>query len=345
MTDISAMPEWQLSPVRLVDPAHSDFPVQLSPQGERAAPRYVAENHAKIAELLLDKGAILLRGFDVPDEPHFEATAQALSSSLESRYGDLVKRDSARFVYDATWYPKDRAILFHNEGSHTPALPHRQLFFCGRDEFTGGETPFVDCRALYRAIDPAWIAKFERVGLSYVRNFIRGVDVSWQDFFRTEDKAEVERRCRAQGVLTQWKRDGTLRTTTKAPAVIRHPSSGVPSFCNQIMLHHPACLDAKTKAALLALLSPNDLPRSVCFGDGSPISEELVAELLTLTVQHAVRFTWQQGDILLLDNFSVAHARSPYEGDRQILVAIGDVRTRQSFSQPGQGPAQTGSFV
>jgi alpha-ketoglutarate-dependent taurine dioxygenase len=344
--DISAMPEWRLSPVRLVDPAHGDFPVLLEPDREdRSAPRYVERMRAQISELLLDRGAVLFRGFKVPDEPHFEQTAQALSSSLESRYGDLVKRDTASFVYDATWYPKDRAILFHNEGSHTLILPHRQLFFCGRDQFTGGETPFVDCRALYRAIEPSLINRFERLGLSYVRNFIRGVDVSWQDFFRTQDKAEVDRRCRAQGVITQWKRDGTLRTTTKAPAVIQHPVSGVPSFCNQIMLHHPACLDAKTRDALLSLLSPNDLPRSVCFGDGSPISEQVVAELLALTVQHAVRFRWQQGDVLLLDNFSVAHARSPFEGDRQILVAIGEVRSRQSFSQPGHGPAQPRSFV
>jgi hypothetical protein len=29
--------------------------------------------------------------------------------------------------------------------------------------------------------------------------------------------------------------------------------------------------------------------------------------------------------VLMLDNLSTAHARSPYDGDRQILVAVGDV--------------------
>jgi uncharacterized protein (DUF1786 family) len=91
------------------------------------------------------------------------------------------------------------------------------------------------------------------------------------------------------------------------------------------MLHHTACLDAKTRQALLAVLAPGDLPRSVVFGDGGAISDDIVAEILQVTVRTAARFTWQRGDVLMLDNLSTAHARSPFDGDRQILVAVGDV--------------------
>jgi alpha-ketoglutarate-dependent taurine dioxygenase len=35
-----------------------------------------------------------------------------------------------------------------------------------------------------------------------------------------------------------------------------------------------------------------------------------------------VRFRWQQGDFLLLDNFTVTHGRMPFRGNRRILVAM-----------------------
>lgn len=328
--NISSTPEWRLEPVKLIELTPStQFPRLIAPADSTT--RAFGDADRERARAALDEsGAIVLRGFDVADEAAFERLAGGLCQSLEPSYGDLIKRDTASFVYDATRYPHDRAILFHNEGSHTPRLPTRQFFFCGKDGFSGGETPFVDCRAVFAALNRDVAQRFERLGLLYVRNFIRGVDVAWQDFFRTENRLEVERRCAEQGVEWTWKRDGGLRIATRVPAVLRHPR-GQLSFCNQIFLHHVACLDAKTAGALRAVLPAADLPRNVHFGDGTPISDELVFELLQLTVQHAVRFSWQRGDVLLLDNLSTAHARSPFEGERQILVAVGDVVARQGL--------------
>lgn len=330
---ISSMPEWSLGPVRHVEPGPAEaFPKLLEPESPGGdCLRWLDRHRSELEAALLEHGAVLLRGFDVSGEARFESVARALSS-LESGYGDLVKRSSAEFIYDATWYPKDRAILFHNEGSHTPLLPTRQFFYCSRAGFTGGETPIVDCRKVYRELPTPLRERFEQQGLLYVRNFMRGVDVGWQEFFRTSDRAEVERRCREEGVEWAWKRDGTLRIMTRVPAVIRHPITREPSFCNQILLHHVSCLDAKTAAALRLVLEPQDLPRNVCFGDGSPIDDEVVAELLALLVRCAARFTWRRGDVLVLDNLSTGHARSPFDGDREILVAVGDVISRKSLS-------------
>jgi alpha-ketoglutarate-dependent taurine dioxygenase len=30
---------------------------------------------------------------------------------------------------------------------------------------------------------------------------------------------------------------------------------------------------------------------------------------------------WQQGDVIVLDNFSMAHGRMPYKGPREIYVS------------------------
>lgn len=35
-------------------------------------------------------------------------------------------------------------------------------------------------------------------------------------------------------------------------------------------------------------------------------------------------FSWGKGDILLLDNMSIAHGREPYAGERKIVVAMSE---------------------
>jgi hypothetical protein len=57
----------------------------------------------------------------------------------------------------------------------------------------------------------------------------------------------------------------------------------------------------------------------------------------------AVRFDWQKGDAILLDNMLVAHARDPFEGPRKIVVAMGDMFDRSALesAQTAQGTMNT----
>ena len=41
--------------------------------------------------------------------------------------------------------------------------------------------------------------------------------------------------------------------------------------------------------------------------------------------RNSVSFPWRQGDILMLDNMLVAHARNPYVGPRKIVVGMGSM--------------------
>lgn len=38
-----------------------------------------------------------------------------------------------------------------------------------------------------------------------------------------------------------------------------------------------------------------------------------------------VGFSWQEGDVLVIDNMLVAHSGSPFTGPRKIVVALGDM--------------------
>jgi hypothetical protein len=59
----------------------------------------------------------------------------------------------------------------------------------------------------------------------------------------------------------------------------------------------------------------------------------------------AVRFDWQKGDVILLDNMLVAHARDPFEGPRKIVVAMGDMYDHASLQRPSTvGQPARGAF-
>src|SRR5262249_52400939 len=159
------------------------------------------------------------RDFDLPATTDFENFAAAICDDLYADYGDLPRPHVSGRVYDATPYPSDRRILFHNESSHMHQWPLKQWFFCVQSAHKNGETPIVDCRKVYERIDPKILHPFKEKGIAYVRNFTGNLDVRWQDFFKTEDRSAVERYCRNASIEFDWKRGDGLR--------IRHVSSAV----------------------------------------------------------------------------------------------------------------------
>lgn len=292
---------------------------------------WAKENHLSLQRDLLKYGALLFRGFAAQTVSDFEAVAQAVCPELFGEYGDLPREKSGRHVYGSTPYPPDKAILFHNESSHMHRWPQKQFFFCVQAALEGGETPIVDCRAMYQALRLNIREALQSKQLMYVRNFTPGVDVSWQDFFRTSDKAVVEEMCAQNGMECMWVEKDSLRTRQICPAVIEHPTTGEWVFFNQIQLHHVSCLEPAVRESLLSMLGMELIPRNVYFGDGSPIDDAIVTEIGELYERTAVRFRWQKGDLLMLDNMLVAHARNPFAGPRKIVVAMGDMISHASL--------------
>ena len=275
---------------------------------------------------LLRHGALLFRGFDVPTPQRFEQFAAALCPELFGEYGDLPREEMGGKIYGSTPYPADQGILFHNESSHLHRWPLRIWFYCVRAAEKGGETPIVDCRRIYERLDAGLRQRFAEKGLLYVRNYADGLDVSWERFFGTTDRSEVERSCREAGTDFEWKGENGLRTRRRAQAVATHPRSGETVFFNQIQLHHTSYLEAAVRSGLESLYREEDRPRHVYYGDGSAIEESVVQELLGLYRETAVAFPWRESDVLMLDNMLIAHARNPFVGPRKIVVAMGEMR-------------------
>ena len=294
---------------------------------------WVKANRPLIEQKLSKHAGLLFRGFQLHDIHAFEAFAEAVQPGLYGQYGDLPKKEGGKNTYRSTPYPEKKMILFHNESSHQDRWPRKQLFFCEQPSPVGGATPVVDCRLMYQSLPAPLRDRFESKGLLYVRTFADKLDVSWQHFFKTEQRAEVEARCEAAGIQWQWLDNDELQIRTPCPAIIRHPVTGEKSFFNQVQLHHIYCLDPDVRDDLLALFGEQRMPRHVYYGDGSPIEDAVMQQIGELYEQCAVRFDWQKGDVILLDNMLAAHARDPFEGPRKIVVAMGEMIERGALQQ------------
>lgn len=189
---------------------------------------------------------------------------------------------------------------------------------------SGGQTPIADSREIYRRVPARIRQRFIDKGLMYVRNYGNGLDVSWEQVFNTEQRQVAEAYCRAHAIEWEWKDDGELRTRQRCQAVARHPQTGADVWFNQAHLFHISNLPAEVRETLLDIVEPEDLPRNVYYGDGSPIEDSLLDEVRGVLDQCSVSFLWERNDVLMLDNMLTAHARAPFSGPRKVVVAMAE---------------------
>ncbi|MEH2128463.1 amino acid adenylation domain-containing protein [Nostoc sp.] len=306
--------------------AGQNFPLVIQPNTtELDLLSWVENNREYIETELLKHGAILFRGFNIRSVSEFENFAQTICPNLFAEYGDLPRTGEGGKVYGSTPYPPDKAILFHNESSHLHQWPLKIWFFCVQPAQQGGETPIIDCRKAYRLINPKLRERLEQKQLMYVRHYTNSLDVSWQNFFHTNDKLVVENYCRQEKIDIEWYDNNSLITRQVRPALGVHPKTSEPVFFNQIQLHHIAYLDVEVRESLLSTFGKQHLPRNVYYGDGTAIEDSVIAEINEVYQQSQTSFAWEQGDILMLDNMLTAHGRNPYVGSRKIVVAMGEM--------------------
>jgi amino acid adenylation domain-containing protein len=325
----------QISPVKIgYLPNGGEFPLVLEPDAQHIdIVEWVKGERAQLDSLLARHGALLFRGFQLQSPALFERFANAVCPELYTDYGDLPRQEVSGRVYGSTPYPADQDILFHNESSHMHCWPMKIMFCCLTAPAHGGETPIVDGRGVYRRLSPEVRDDFARRGLMYVRNFTEGLDVSWQEFFRTEERAEVERQCDEMGLECEWLEDGGLRTKKVTQAVARHPATGEMVMFNQVQAHHVSFLKEEVRESLLKLFGEEGLPRNVYYGDGGEIEDEVMREVLRVYEEEAVSFRWEVGDVLLLDNMLAAHGRRAYAGERRVVVAMGEMLSAQTLQE------------
>jgi len=272
-------------------------------------------------------GGVLLRGFQITGEKDFQEFAKAFGEELLSYdYASTPRSNVEGKVYTSTEYPSHQVIPLHNEQAYTLSWPMR-IWFCSlKVAQEGGETPIADSRQIYNLIDLDIRARFEQKKLMYVRNYGNGLDLPWEKAFNTQSKAKVELFCNENQIEFEWigEGDGELRTRQVCQATMSHPRTGEKVWFNQAHLFHVSNLQPHVRETLISIVGEENLPRNVYYGDGSAIDEKDLDHVRQVMDDCEVKFLWEEGDVMMLDNMLTAHARGTFKGDRKVVVAMAE---------------------
>ena len=313
------------------------FPLIMEPAVSGLDPIVWAANNADfIGSQLSTHGAILFRGFGIETVDTFNQLVTAISGPpLEYRERSSPRSNVGGRIYTSTDYPADQTIFPHNEHSYAQTFPLKLYFYCKQPATEGGETPIADCRRILERLDARLRDRFVEKKWMYVRNFGDGFGLSWKIVFQTDVREKVEDYCRANHIRPEWKHFGRLRTRQVRPPIIKHPRTGEMSWFNHATFFNISTLPLGIQHELLAEFQQEDLPNNTYYGDGSMIESEVLDELRAAYLEESVSFSWQKGDVILLDNILSAHARNWYVGPRQILFAMAEPYTRPDIRDQG----------
>ena len=299
----------------------ASFPAAFEGSGSTAD--YFSAQKSEIDAALASEGAVLLRGFDVPDAQAFDNAVEAYGEAgftYDDSLSNAVRVNVTPRVFTANEAPPEAGIYLHHEMAQTPIYPSKLLFYCEIAAESGGETPLCRSDFVVEALTeraPEFVDRLERLGVRYRHTMPgenhsqSGQGRSWKSTLSVETRESAEAKLAKLGYDWRWTEDGALAVTTPVLPAIRTLPDGSRSFFNQLI------------AAWRGWAAdPEAAARSVAYGDGSAIDAGDMALAVELGEAFSHDLAWQAGDIALVDNFRVMHGRRPFKGKRRVLASL-----------------------
>ena len=291
---------------------------------------WVSKNRTLIQNELNLYGAVLFRNFSNTSISDFDKVVRSWNPDLmDYDFGSTPRQNLQEGIFTSTEYPADQEIFMHNEMAYTNRYPAYLWFYCHLAAEEGGCTPLASNRTIFETLGQEITTLFEEKKLLYVRNYRPGMDVPWQQVFRTTDKEVVSDFCQKNKIDFEWVTSDHLRTKEKCEAIVQHPITGEKIWFNQAHLFHPSNLGINIRSQL-STMDEKDYPRNVFLGTGEPINPDHLEKVRAAFESAKLRFDWMPGDMVLIDNLLAAHGRDPYKGARKIMVAMQGALTRQT---------------
>eukprot|EP00253_Pinus_taeda_P017669 PITA_17669 len=267
---------------------------------------------------LQETGALLFKGFKcIKSASDFNAFVDAFGWEEKSYEGSALRNNIVGRVWTANEAPLDQDIFFHHEMALMKEFPSKIFFFCEIAPPEGGQTAIVRSDKVAREMEskfPSFVSKLNKEGIvtcTFMPKADEGffLGKSWPSQFQTHDPQEVERRIEARGCKLVWMANGSAN-------VIAGPLLATRSF--EGYNDQKVWFNYIPGAVYRKAASYN---RLLC-GDGSAIPSAVMEESARVMDNECVEVKWEAGDVLLIDNLAVMHARRPSKPPRRVLVAL-----------------------
>src|SRR5256885_2278357 len=288
------------------------------------APRWAAEHRDALRAAVVEHGSLLVRGLRLRDVAEIEAVLRRLGSLMTEKEAFAARQRYSDGLYSSSKWPPNQPMCMHHELSYALEFPSLMLFACLVAPTDGGATPVADSPTVLQALPTGLIERFERVGWLLIRNYNDEIGASIAEAFGTDDRRAVESYCRANAIEFEWQPDGALRTWQRRSAVVRHPRTGQRCWFNQIAFLNEWTIDPEVREYLVDIYGEDGLPFNTRFGNGDPISADVIQVVDQVYEENTARERWQSGDLFLVDNVRTAHGRESFEGPREVVVSLAD---------------------
>jgi len=286
---------------------------------------FVKKNRDFISHKIIETGALLFRGYELFSAEDFQQAVVSIQPKLLNYIGGDSPRNKINDkIYTSTSYPPEETISMHHEKSFSNIFPRFIYFFCEIEPQIGGETPLADGREVFKKIPPGIIEKFSSRKLKYIMNMNNGEGIgrSWKEVLEVNTTTEAETLLDRLNIKYKWKENGYLQTEEVVNPIIVHPETGEKIFFSQADQWHPSNLKSEVLEAMKEVLQEDDFYHNCRYADDTEIESDDLEAIRAVVRNERVFFKWKKGDFLMVDNLIAMHGRSPFEGERRILVAM-----------------------
>lgn len=292
---------------------------------------WVEQSQTHLLQLASLHGAVLLRDFPLATAEDFDAVIGELSIEnfpYQKSLSNAVRVNRTERVFSANEAPPEVQIFFHHEMAQTPLFPRWISFFCELAAEQGGATPLCRSDVLYDRLNekcPNFIRQCERVGLRYTNTMPAtddaksGMGRSWRSTLGVETEDAAETRLRELNYSWEWVDGESLRATTPPLPAVMTMNDGRKTFFNQLIAAFCGWKDDR-----------NDPSKAIRHGDGTSLDVSAVKTAVGLADELAFDLQWHPGDMVLIDNTLVMHARRTFVGKRKVLASLAEMH-RQAF--------------
>lgn len=302
-------------------------------------------------DLIFKHGAVLIKNIGHSSAAHFSKLITAIEEGRGNKPYQQIglagkRHEKAKNVFTANEGPPSIRFYQHNEYARYTHFPPYIHFFCSEAATQGGETPLGHSAELFEKVYEAMPEFIEELVQRRVkssqnypsklskRNF-EGNEFHWEDadafghFIKDGDSRKVQKE-KAEVMIRKltddftWNEDESVTIHQHVPPIRVHPVSGKPIFFNGLVGRFGT---ARDKEALDPPYIGNDggYYAPIAFSDGELIPKNKLLKILEISLLLEFNHKWEDGDLVLVDNYQVSHGRLPwYDGNRVILVSMWD---------------------